>query len=422
MHRRRRRRIVQAAVIKVLFHPGWRAAWWQGVVAVLAGGFLFNLGQGVLRPTLPLYLQEVFAANYQMVTAIPVVFGLGKWIASLPTGYLMYRIGRRPLMAGGLLLIAFCDVASVLTPSYGVFLGWRALAGVGWAMFGTVATTTMIDLPAVQRRGRAVSLLMMCETLGLLLGSGAGGVLYQVVGIASPFVFEAACLLVAAVAVGRWPLPAAEPRSTAPQEPRDWRRLGTVLRTPGVVLMGLTNGVLIAIQVGVLVFLYPLYLVNRGGLGPETVGLLISLSVLGRLLTLWLGGSASDRWGRLRVLVPGLLAYAALLGSLTFLTHPVWLGLWSLAIGAAAGFVAPLPTALLGDQVSPEQHGVAIGLLRTMTDSGQILGPLVMGALADTVHLSAPFLCAAALLMVTAWWCRHHAYETPEGAGVRPKA
>lgn len=51
--------------------------WWQGVIAVLAGGFLFNLGQGVLRPTLPLYLQEVFAANYQMVTAIPVVFGLG---------------------------------------------------------------------------------------------------------------------------------------------------------------------------------------------------------------------------------------------------------------------------------------------------------------------------------------------------------
>lgn len=110
-----------------------------------------------------------------------------------------------------------------------------------------------------------------------------------------------------------------------------------------------------------------------------------------------------------RVLIPGLLVYAALLASLTFLTHPVWLGLWSLAIGGAAGFVAPLPTALLGDQVSPEHHGVAVGWLRTMTDSGQVLGPLVMGALADAVHLSAPFLCAAALLMVTAWWCRHHA-------------
>jgi hypothetical protein len=37
-------------------------------VAVLAAALLFNLGQGVLRPTLPLYLQQVFVANYRMVT------------------------------------------------------------------------------------------------------------------------------------------------------------------------------------------------------------------------------------------------------------------------------------------------------------------------------------------------------------------
>ena len=72
-------------------------------VSVLAAAFLFNLGQGVLRPSLPLYLQRSFTANYRMVTLIPVVFGAGKWIASLPTGYLLDRLGR-PLMIWGLLL------------------------------------------------------------------------------------------------------------------------------------------------------------------------------------------------------------------------------------------------------------------------------------------------------------------------------
>ena len=89
-------------------------------LAVLAAAFLFNLGQGVLRPSLPLYLQRSFSANYRMVTLIPVVFGAGKWIASVPTGYLLGRFGRS-LMIWGLLLVALIDLASIMTPSYGVF-------------------------------------------------------------------------------------------------------------------------------------------------------------------------------------------------------------------------------------------------------------------------------------------------------------
>ena len=40
----------------------------------------------------------------------------------------------------------------------------------------------------------------------------------------------------------------------------------------------------------------------------------------------------SDRWGRMRVLFAGLLGYAAVLGGLPFVTHPVLIGVWSLAV------------------------------------------------------------------------------------------
>jgi DHA1 family multidrug resistance protein-like MFS transporter len=376
-------------------------------VAVLAAAFLFNVGQCVLRPSMPLYLQKAFAANYRMVTLIPVAFGAGKWIANLPTGYLLGRLGR-PLMICGLLMIAFVDVTSIATARYDVFLGLRALGGVGWAMFSTVATTAMVNLPAPQRRGRAVSLLLMSETSGLLLGSAAGGWLYQGVGVASPFLFKAACMLVAAGAVGRWASLVAD-TATPPHRSRDRHLLGAALRMPGVLLMGVANAVLVAIQTGILVFLFPLYVVKRGSAGPEAVGVLVSLTVLGRLMALWLGGSVSDRWGRMRVLIPGLLVYAALLGSVSLLTHPAVLGVWSVAIGAAAGLVAPVPTALMSDRVPRPLQGVAIGWLRTMTDSGQIEGPLVMGALADATDLSAPFLFGAVLLAAVAWQCGRRA-------------
>jgi predicted MFS family arabinose efflux permease len=310
-------------------------------------------------------------------------------------------------MVAGLTLIALIDVLSVMTSRFDVFLGLRALGGLGWAMFATVATTATVSVPTPRRRGRAVSLLLMSETSGLLLGSAAGGWLYQGIGVASPFLFEAGCMVVAALTVLHWTsLAAATPsRQRLPGR----RALSTVLHTPGVLLMGVTSALLTAIQVGVLVFLFPLYLLTRAGLDPKTVGTVVSLSVLGRLMALRFGGTVSDRWGRMRVLIPGLLVYAALLAGTSRLTRPIVLGICSFAIGATAGFVAAVPTALTSDQVEPSHQGIAIGWLRTMSDSGQIVGPLVMGALADAVDLSAPFLMGATLLAGTAWQCRSRA-------------
>jgi hypothetical protein len=50
------------------------------------------------------------------------------------------------------------------------------------------------------------------------------------------------------------------------------------------------------------------------------------------------------------------------------------------------------------------QHceGVAVGLLRTVTDAGVLVGPPVMGVLADAIHLTRSFAFAA-LLMCSCW-------------------
>jgi len=371
--------------------------------SVLAAAFLFNLGQGVLRPAMPLYLQQAFGASYRMVTLIPMVFGAGRWGASLPTGHWLDRLGRRRMMVTGLTLIACCDVGSALASRYGSFLGWRALAGAGWAMFATVATTTMVDTSAA-RRARRVSALLMSESLGLLVGSAASGWTYQGLGPRTPFGVEATCMLAAALVVWRTappslgqPVPAAAPR---------WRDLLAVLRTPGVVRMGLANAGLVAVQTGVVVFLLPLYWLNRVGLDPGAVGLLVSVSIFGRLLALALAGGIVDPGQRRRALSIGLVAHAVLLGAVTVVAGAFALGVWSLALGAAAGLVAPLPAAIVGDLVTPAERARAIAWFRTMTDAGQILGPLVLGAMADAADIATPFGAAAALLMAAAWIAR----------------
>jgi MFS family permease len=364
---------------------------------------MFNLGQGVLRPSLPLYLQRFFGANYRMVTVIPTVFGAGKWIANLPTGYLLDRVGRRPLMITGLAVIAGSDIGSALAPAYGVFLGIRGVAGIGWAMFATVATTVMVDRGA--RRGRAISRLLMAETCGVLLGSIGGGWLYAGVGATSPFLFEAACMMLAAMAAGWLTLPPPQRNASSAANTAHGHRLRTVVRVPGVMLMSVTNAALVAVQTGLIVFLFPLYLLERGHLAPEAVGYLVGVSVVGRLLALWLVSHLPERWNRLPILGLGLLGDAAVLASLPLVTHPLLLTIWSLLLGAGAGFVAGLPTAIIGDRVALELHGIAVGWLRTLADTGMIVGPLVMGTLGDVGGLAAPFVCAAVLACVLAWPC-----------------
>src|SRR3989454_9138461 len=49
-------------------------------------------------------------------------------------------------------------------------------------------------------------------------------------------------------------------------------------------------------------FRSPLYLLEWGHLAPEAVGYLVGVSVMGRLLALWLVSRLPDRWNRLPVL------------------------------------------------------------------------------------------------------------------------
>jgi len=348
----------------------------------------------------------VFAANYRMVTLIPVVFGAGKWVANIPTGYFLDRLGRTRLMVTGLLVVAACDLASVAVTGYAAFLGVRACAGAGWAMFATVATTALVS--GERGRGRAISRFLLAETLGLLLGSAGGGWIYAHGGRPAPFFFEAGCMVAAAAAAG-WtrPPPAARPAVAGHAAGRG--PLRTVLRQPGFGLLCVTGAAIAGIQTGVLVFLLPLYLVERGGVSPEAVGSLIALSVLGRLGGLWLAGGVATREARVSALALGLLGFGASLGTLVLVTDPWLFGAWMLLLGATAGFVAGLPTTLAGDSLDPRLHGVAIGWLRTAADAGMLLGPLVMGPLADRFGLSVPFLLATALTWTLAPACRRTA-------------
>jgi MFS family permease len=61
-------------------------------------------------------------------------------------------------------------------------------------------------------------------------------------------------------------------------------------------------------------------------------------------------------------------------------------------------------------------RGIAVGWLRTVSDTGMLLGPLVSGVLADGIDLTAPFLAAGVSGCALAWLCHRESRPAP-GAG-----
>jgi MFS family permease len=173
-----------------------------------------------------------------------------------------------------------------------------------------------------------------------------------------------------------------------------------------------SNATLAGIQTGVMVFLFPLYLAERAAMSPEKVGYLVAVGVVGRLTALWLAGRIRHQRARISMLALGLVSFGLLLGTFVIVKGSVLFTVWSLLMGGTGGFVAGLPTTIIGDRVDPSRHGAAVAWLRTATDAGMLVGPLVMGQLADALDLTAPFVLAGIISCALATACYRQALTT----------
>jgi MFS family permease len=363
------------------------------LAGLLLAVFLDLFGLGVIRPILPIYVQEVFRVDVLRVSWIPAAFGIGKLLADMPAGVLMDRVGRNRLMAGGLALVATFDLLSALEPTFARFLLWRALAGLGFGFFVTTAATVVLDTTPSPARGRMMGSYLLVGDVGSVLGAGAGGWIYEQFGARVPFLVKAACAATAAmVARGINPGRTVQARG-------ERAKMAPVTAVPGLLSISLVNMVLFMADVGILTVLFPLFL-HAGGFPPRTIGLLVALVVLVQLAALTVGSRLADRWGRVWGLLSGLLLYALGMALLSLARSSSQTVSAALLMGLGSGTARAVPAALVGDLAVPEVRGAAMGIFRTFTDIGMILGPGILGAMATRAGYPFAFALTAGLLLV----------------------
>jgi MFS family permease len=94
-------------------------------------------------------------------------------------------------------------------------------------------------------------------------------------------------------------------------------------------------------------------------------------------------GPLSDRWGRTKPIVSGMLLQGLALIAMTMVNGFEAWAIALAALGVGTALVYPALLAAVGDVAHPSWRGVAVGVYRLWRDLGYVAGALLAGFLAD---------------------------------------
>lgn len=379
----------------------------ERLLAICGSTVLVMAGQGVTAPVLPLFAAD-FGVSAFLVSLTATSFGLARMLLNVPMGMLADRRGRRILLIGGPIVTAVGMIGSGLSPDIWVLLGWRFVAGAGSAMYMTGAQIYLIDIAAPEVRGRYIATNQGALLFGVSIGPGIGGLLAEVWGPRVPFIVVG--IMALSAGVYSWyrlteTLGSVRERpATADEAAANRKETIGFLLSPAFIAVSLVAFAIFVTRAGGRGVLVALRGSDAFGMGEGALGVVFTLTGVIGLILIAPAGIVVDRYGPKVAIVPaGFIAGAgSVLAGLGSTAAIFIAGTVVMAIGTSIS--GPAPASFVAS-IAPERlRGVAMGWYRTAGDVGFVLGPPVLGFVADRWSLSVGLVVNGVLLAATAAW------------------
>jgi ACDE family multidrug resistance protein len=366
----------------------WRQP--KAVWAVAFASVVAFMGIGLVDPILKPIADNLQATPSQvslLFTSYMAVMG----VAMLVTGMVSSRIGpKRTLLIGLVIIIAGAGLAGMSDSVTGI-VGWRALWGLGNALFIATALATIVG----SARGSVAQAIILYEAalgLGIAVGPLVGGVLGSI-SWRGPF-FGVSALMAVALVVTAVLLPAT-PRAARATSLADPLR---ALRHRGLLGVGITA---LLYNFGFFTLLaftpFPLDM-NAHQIGLIFFGWGLALA----FTSVVVAPRLQHRFGTVRVLILNLLAFSALLAVMAVFTD-------SRAVLAAcvvvAGLFIGVNNTLITETVmkaAPVERGVASAAYSFLRFGGAAVAPWLAGLLGEEVSVHLPFWVGAGAVLLGA--------------------
>ncbi|MHA0288010.1 MFS transporter [Mycobacterium sp. C3-094] len=378
----------------------WRQP--KAVWAVAFASVVAFMGIGLVDPILKPIADNLNASPSQvslLFTSYMAVMG----VAMLITGVVASRIGpKRTLLIGLVIIIAGAGLAGLSDTVMGI-VGWRALWGLGNALFIATALATIVS----SARGSVAQAIILYEAalgLGIAVGPLVGGVLGEI-SWRGPF-FGVSVLMAIALVVTTFLLPATPPAARA-----------TTLADP---FRALAHRGLLGVAVTALLYNFGFFTLLAFtpfplDMGAQEIGLIFFGWGLALAFTsVFVAPRLQHRFGTVRTLVINLVLMTATLAAMAVWTdHKPILAACVVVAGLWIGINNTLITETVM-KAAPVERGVASAAYSFMRFSGAAVAPWLAGVLGEQVSVHLPFwvgagavLLAALVLTMTRTHLRH---------------
>ncbi|HEY6981494.1 MFS transporter [Reyranella sp.] len=392
-------------MIQTRVFPGWR---------VVAGAFVCMLtGYAVAYSFAAFFgpLEAEFGAQRGETSLVFSIAAFLYFLLGLPAGLVGDRVGPRPVVTGGLLIVALgLVIAAHASTLWQVYLGYSLGVGLGVG-FSYVPSVTAVQHWFVRRRGTASGLAVAGIGVGTLIGAPLANALIARIGWRDTYLVLAALTVlgagVAGLLIRRGPHfyglePDGEAAAAGKASPSSSGfTLAQAVRT-GPFWAVYTAALLMSFGLFT-PFVHLVPYVRDIGLGSGFGVLLITLLGVGSTVGRFLFASITPWLGRRLSFALMLIGAGVMLVVWSLSTSATALVFFALLFGAFyGGFVAIAPS-LAADYFGGRALGAVIGALYSGVAFGALLGSPAAGYAYDFFGSYAGAILAGALLCFIAF-------------------
>jgi len=362
-------------------------------------GFIAFFSSYLRLPVMPLYATSLGAGPAE-VGLINGAFMLTAGLLSIPAGMLTDRFGRKPPIVTGAFAIALSALLIPLCHKPMQMAGVYILFGIGLAAFAPAMLSLVADVVPAEKFGQAYSWYTTAGYFAMTIGPATGGFLAESIGMRAVFLISGGLSLAVTL------LTAAMLSKGATRHRSDLH--STLVSSFDLLRNRFLQGCLVAtvgscIGFGVFQTFLPLSAVSHG-LNLSQVGIIFAAQALTNVLCRIPVGIIADKTDRRWLVAAGLLLLASALAALGQSAELMQMAGCAVVVGIGMALIYTAIGALIVEQVSALQRGLAMGMYHSSVFLGMMTGATVMGMALKSISFPLGYAISGGMALLSLLW------------------